>query len=79
MSDPNKRDFTTQSGRTYYFLIRTSERHDAVTGVTIVAGLAGAVVAWVATSGNENPGPAELLAPDEPTAKTALAELHFAQ
>jgi len=27
-----RREFATESGRTYYFLIRSSERHDAVTG-----------------------------------------------
>ena len=74
-----KRDFTTISGRTYYFLIRSSARHDAVTGFGVVGGLAGAVVASVATSGNENPGPAELLLLDEPTAKITLAELQLAQ
>jgi|SRR5271167_1980804 len=74
-----KRDFATVSGRTYYFLIRSSERHDAVTGGVLFAGLAGAVVASVATSGSENPGPAELLPLDESAAKTTLAELQLAQ
>jgi hypothetical protein len=74
-----KRDFTTVSGRTYYFLVRSSERHDAVSGGAILGGLAGVVVASVATSGNENPGPAELLPLDETVARTALAELQLAQ
>jgi hypothetical protein len=74
-----KRDFTTVSGRTYYFLIRSSERHDAVTGGTVVFGLAGALVTSAATAGAENQGPAELVLLDEPTAKIALAELELAQ
>ena len=74
-----KRDFTTVSGRTYYFLIRSSKRHDAVTGGVILGGLTGAVVASVVTSGDENPGPAELLPLDESVARTALAELQLAQ
>jgi hypothetical protein len=75
----SKRDFTTVSGRTYYFLLRTSERHDTVTGGAVVFGLAGALVTSVATSEKENPGPAELLSLDEPAARTALAELELAQ
>ena len=74
-----KRDFATVSGRTYYFLIRSSERHDAVTAGVLFGGLAGAVVTSVATSGSENPGPAELLPLDESTAKTTLAELQLTQ
>jgi hypothetical protein len=74
-----KRDFTTVSGRTYYFLIRSSKRHDAVTGGVVLGGLTGAVVASVATSGDENPGPAELLPLDETVARTTLAELQLAQ
>jgi hypothetical protein len=74
-----KRDFTTESGRTYFFLVRSSERHDSVTGVTMVAGLAGALVASAATSGSANPGPAELFPLDESTARTTLVELQLAQ
>ena len=73
------REFTTESGRTHYFLVRSSERHDAVTGVTMVAGLAGALVAPAATSGSQNPGPAVLFPLDEKAARTTLAELQLAQ
>ena len=31
-----KRDITTDSGRTYFFLVRSSERHNSVTGMTMV-------------------------------------------
>src|SRR4030095_16708263 len=73
-----KRDFTTAPGRTYFFLVKSSARHDAVTGTTIVAGLAGAVVASVVTSGSGTTGPADLIPLDEPTARTTLAELQLA-
>ena len=73
------RDFVTAPGRTYYFLIRSSERHDAVTGGTVVFGLAGLAAASVVTAGSQNPGPAELFPLDEPTARTTLAELQLAQ
>jgi hypothetical protein len=73
------RDFATESGRTYFFLIRSSERHDAVTGVTMVAGLAGALVASAASAGSANPGPADFFPLDESTARMTLAELQLAQ
>jgi hypothetical protein len=74
-----KRDFATESGRTYYFLIRSSQRHDAVTGGALAGGLIGMAAASVVTSGGDNAGPAELFPLDEPTARTTLAELQLAQ
>ena len=74
-----RRDFATEPGRTYYFLIKSSERHDAVTGGVLVAGVIGAVATSVVTSGSQNTGPAELFPLDEPTAKITLAELQLAQ
>jgi hypothetical protein len=73
-----KREFSTVPGRTYFFLVKSSARHDAVTGTTIVAGLAGAVVASVVTSGSDNTGPADLILLDEPAARTTLADLQLA-
>lgn len=74
----SRRDFTTAPGRTYFFLLKSSARHDAVTGTTMVAGLAGAVVASVVTSGSDNTGPADLIPLDEPAARTTLADLQLA-
>jgi Protein of unknown function (DUF2846) len=74
-----KRDFATESGRTYYFLIRSSQRHDAVMGGGLAAGLIGMAAASAVTAGSENTGPAELFPLDEPTAKATLAELQLAQ
>ena len=73
------RDFATVSGRTYYFLIKSSERHDAITGGGIMGGLVGAAAASLVTSGSPNTGPAELYPLDEPTARIMLAELQLAQ
>ena len=73
-----KRDIVTESGRTYFFLIRASERHNAVAGVTLIGGLAGAVVASVATAGSDNLGPAVFFPLDEASARTTLAELRLA-
>jgi hypothetical protein len=74
-----RRDFTTQSGRTYYFLIKSSERHDAVTGGVMIGGIVGLAAASVATSGSQNTGPADLFPLDEAAARTTLVELQLVQ
>lgn len=73
-----RRDFSTESGRTYFFLVKSSARHDAVTGMSMIGGLAGVAVAAVATSGSDNLGPGEFIPLDESTARTMLAELQLA-
>jgi hypothetical protein len=70
-----KREIVMEAGRTHFYLIRSSARHDAATGGAILGGLAGLAVVSVATAGEANPGPAELVALDEATARTKLAEL----
>ena len=75
----SKRDFVTEAGRVYYFLVRTSERHDTVAAGTMVVGLAGFAVTSIATSGNQNAGPAEMFPLDEMTARTTLAELKLSE
>ncbi len=74
-----KREITTAPGRTYFFVARNSERNKAITGVAIMGGLAGALVASAATAGSENPGPVDLLPLDEAAARTTLAELQLAK
>lgn len=73
------REFNTESGRTYYFLIRSSERHDAVNTSAVIGGLVGVAAAAIVTSGNPNSGPADIFPLDEAAAKTTLAELQLAQ
>jgi len=73
------REFDTESGRTYYFLIRSSERHDAVNAGAIVGGIVGLAAASVVTSGSKNIGPADFFPLDEAAARTALADLQLAQ
>ena len=70
-----KREIVMESGRTHFYLIKSSARHDAATGGAILGGLAGLAVVSVATAGEANPGPAELVSLDEATARTKLAEL----
>jgi hypothetical protein len=73
----SKREIRTESGRTYFFLVRASKRHDALTGVGMIGGLAGIAVASIATAGNENPGPADIFPLDDATARTTLADLQL--
>jgi len=75
----SKRDITTQSGRTYFFLARTSDRHNAVTGMTMVAGLAGGLVTAAVTSGGDSTGPVDLFPLDEAAARVTLTELQLAE
>jgi hypothetical protein len=74
-----KRDITTESGRTYFFLARASERHNTVTGMAVVGGLAGAVVASVATSGSDSSGPVDFFPLDKTAARSTIAELQLAE
>jgi hypothetical protein len=73
-----RRDFTTAPGRTHFFLVKSSARHDAVAGMSIIGGLAGVAVAAAATAGSENLGPGEFIPLEEPTARTMLADLQLA-
>jgi Protein of unknown function (DUF2846) len=73
------RNITTVAGRTYFILARTSERHNAVTGMTVLGGLGGAAVASAATANSLNPGPIDFLDLDEVSAKATLGELELAE
>ncbi|MGA7808359.1 DUF2846 domain-containing protein [Bradyrhizobium sp.] len=74
-----RRDIATESGRTYFFAIKNSQRAKTVTGMAIVGGLAGALVASAATAGSDNPGPVDLDPLDESTARATLAQLQLAE
>lgn len=75
----SQREFVAESGRTYFFLGRQSERSKTLNSMAAVGGLAGAVVAAAATSGNENPGPLDFFPMDETAARNAMADLRLAQ
>jgi hypothetical protein len=74
-----KRDITVESGRTYFFLVRASDRHNAVSGMAVLGGLAGALVTSAVTSGSDNPGPVDFFPLDETAARTTIADLQLAQ
>lgn len=73
-----QRDFVAESGRTYFFLGRQSERSKALTAAGALGGLAGAVVVAAATSGNDNPGPLDFFPVEEAEARNAMADLRLA-
>ena len=73
------RDISTESGRTYFFLVKSSDRANTVTGLTMFGGLVGAVVASAATSGSQNLGPVDLVPLDEATARSTIAEFQLAE
>jgi hypothetical protein len=75
----SKQELKTEPGRTYFLLARTSARHDAVTGMSVMGGIAGAVVGSVATAGSENAGPVDFVPLDEAAARTVMAELQLAE
>jgi hypothetical protein len=75
----SKHDVTTESGRTYFFLARTSDRHNAVMGMTMAGGLAGMLVGSAVTSGSDSPGPIDFVPLDEAAARTTIAELQLAE
>jgi Protein of unknown function (DUF2846) len=72
-------ELKSESGRTYFFLARASARHDAVTGMSVMGGLAGALVSSVATAGSENAGPVDFVPLDEAAARTMMIELQLAE
>lgn len=74
-----KREIVMESGRTHFYLIKSSARHDAAMGGAVLGGLAGLAVVSVATAGEANLGPGEFVALDEATARTKLAELQAAE
>jgi hypothetical protein len=74
-----RHDIAAESGRTYFFLARKSERSKNLMVVGAVSGLAGYAVASAVTSGVSNPGPLDFVPLDEATARTTIAELRLAE
>jgi hypothetical protein len=71
-----RQDFTTASGRTYFFATKFNENVDKIAAATVLVGLAGAAVAMAATG--ENRGGVEMVPLSEGAARAALAELRKA-
>ncbi|WP_249129756.1 DUF2846 domain-containing protein [Bradyrhizobium sp. AUGA SZCCT0283] len=76
-----RHDITAQSGRTYFFVARTSKRKNAMiaTAGATGGGILGLALSTALTSGYDNPGPIDFFPLDEATARTTIAELRLAQ
>jgi hypothetical protein len=70
-------DFVVQPGRTYYYVVRPSDRADKLMGAQIGAGLVGYAIGTAATSDSVNPGPIDLFPVEEASARTAMSELQL--
>lgn len=68
-------DIAAESGRTYFFLARPSEKAKTLGAMSASAGLAGLVIGAAITSNNENPGPLDFFPLDESSARTMIADL----
>jgi hypothetical protein len=75
----SQRDLSTQSGRTYFFLARPSERAKVLGGMSVAGGVAGLLVGAAVTSGNSNPGPLDFFPLEEDAARATIAALRLAQ
>jgi hypothetical protein len=71
-------DLTTESGRTYFFLARPSDRAKTLNGMSAAGGVAGLLIGAAVTSNNSNPGPLDFFALDDAAARSAMAELRLA-
>jgi hypothetical protein len=74
-----RRDITAQSGQTYFFVARTSERKSAILASTAGVGLLGMALSSAMTAGYSNPGPLDFFPLDETAARTTIAELRLAE
>lgn len=75
----SQRDINAESGRTYFFLARLSDRSKTLTAMSAVGGLAGLAVAAAATSNNDNTGPLDFFPMDESAARSAMNDLRLAE
>jgi hypothetical protein len=70
---------TADSGRTYFFVARVSERKSAILASSAGVGLLGLAVSTAITAGYSNPGPLDFFPLDEAAARATIAELRLAE
>lgn len=73
-----RQNISVQSGRTYFYLARNSERKNAVIA-NASTGLLGYGLTLAMTSAYKNQGPVDFSAVDEAAARTTVAELRLAE
>jgi Protein of unknown function (DUF2846) len=72
-----RRDFDADSGRTYFFVARPSEKAKTLGAMSAAGGIAGLVVGAAVTSNNENQGPLDFFPIPDPDARIAMADLRL--
>jgi hypothetical protein len=70
-------DISAESGRTYFFLARPSQKLKTLNAMSAAGGLAGLVVGAVVTSNNDNPGPLDFFPMDDAAARAAMTDLRL--
>ena len=73
----SRRDVSAESGRTYFFLARPSEKSKTLGAMSAAGGIAGLVVGAAITSNNSNPGPLDFFPMEDADARRALADLRL--
>jgi uncharacterized protein DUF2846 len=77
--DATRFNFVVQPGRTYYYVVRPSERADKLMAAQIGVGLVGYAVGTALTSDSANPGPIDLFPVEEAAARAAMSELQMTE
>jgi hypothetical protein len=72
-------EITVAAGRTYYFLVRPSDRAKTLGAMSAAGGMSGLIVGAVITSGNNNQGPLDFFPLPETDARTMMADIPLAQ
>jgi hypothetical protein len=72
-----RQDISVASGRTYFFIVKPSQRSNALYAGQVFGGLAGLAVTAVATSQVDNPGPVDLVALDDAAGRQAISDLRL--
>jgi hypothetical protein len=72
-----RKDISVASGRTYFFLVRASERSKQLQASQVAGGLVGLAVTAMVTSQADNPGPVDFVALDDTAGRQAIAALRL--
>jgi hypothetical protein len=68
-------DVAAESGRTYFFLTRPSDKAKTLYAMSAAGGIAGLVVGAAVTSNNKNPGPLDFFPMDDASARDMMNDL----
>ncbi len=71
-------DVAAESGRTYFFLARPSDKAKTLNAMSAAGGLAGLVVGAAVTSSNSNQGPLDFFPMDDAAARDMMNDLRLA-